>query len=594
MIIKPPVEITSQPQLQIRCVDKDKDDYCSWGISDAKPLSCPVNCRSEKDCDDSNDELGGFDANYRCISISGNATQDTIAPVIGRIAPLSTRKESETNFFVQISDNNTIANCNLMINGPNDSDNEYSIYGLMNFSVFPCHKCTANSKITFLREGKYSLYAQCSDDAGNTSTGKAVDIIVSPVPSNIGVIQPTAAKTNQGQRFSAIIDYGKEIVTCALKINGSPVGYMNLSESPCTNCTASIDYVFKKAGGFTAIVHCIDKDGSSFEGTPTTITVNGGCPSCNNNKTDACENPAKCEKDCGADAKCDEKEPNYSWILQNTCYGCNSKCELVTDSNKPVSYSFYSDKIVGSQCSYGCDVKCGGSGWYVGNCKNIVPCSPFKVSGNACYYQRNCNQNGCTYQTSLDKFCSSAVCTASGWDNTKCPKPYALSVILSGTGTGQVMDTAGIYWINCTNSNTTRCKLDYAANSQVTLKASPDSGSSFASWSGACSGTNTTCTVTMNSAKNVTATFNKIPVVLTWKPCAPGSCTGSSSCGYVKKSIARTCATNETVETGKCMPMPNNHVEKSYKSGNGWYCEFHCNSSFCWVSDGCAYVQCKK
>jgi Divergent InlB B-repeat domain len=42
----------------------------------------------------------------------------------------------------------------------------------------------------------------------------------------------------------------------------------------------------------------------------------------------------------------------------------------------------------------------------------------------------------------------------------------------------------------------------------VTLTAAAASGSTFAGWSGACTGTGS-CTVTMNAAQSVTATFNK-------------------------------------------------------------------------------------
>jgi endoglucanase len=41
----------------------------------------------------------------------------------------------------------------------------------------------------------------------------------------------------------------------------------------------------------------------------------------------------------------------------------------------------------------------------------------------------------------------------------------------------------------------------------VTLTASAASGSTFAGWSGACTGTGT-CTVSMSAARSVTATFN--------------------------------------------------------------------------------------
>jgi lysophospholipase L1-like esterase len=78
---------------------------------------------------------------------------------------------------------------------------------------------------------------------------------------------------------------------------------------------------------------------------------------------------------------------------------------------------------------------------------------------------------------------------------------YALTVTKAGTGAGSVASSpAGI---NCG----TTCSSNYGGNASVTLSATADSGSAFAGWSGACSGT-ATCVLTMNQARSVTATFN--------------------------------------------------------------------------------------
>jgi hypothetical protein len=53
------------------------------------------------------------------------------------------------------------------------------------------------------------------------------------------------------------------------------------------------------------------------------------------------------------------------------------------------------------------------------------------------------------------------------------------------------------------------CTFDFDFNTAVTLTAAPDAASTFAGWSGACSGTST-CVVTMNQAVTVTATFDII------------------------------------------------------------------------------------
>ncbi len=78
---------------------------------------------------------------------------------------------------------------------------------------------------------------------------------------------------------------------------------------------------------------------------------------------------------------------------------------------------------------------------------------------------------------------------------------FPLSVTRAGSGTGTVTSTpAGI---NCGSS----CGANYSNGTAVTLSATPASGSTFAGWSGACSGT-AACALSMTAARNVTATFD--------------------------------------------------------------------------------------
>jgi len=68
------------------------------------------------------------------------------------------------------------------------------------------------------------------------------------------------------------------------------------------------------------------------------------------------------------------------------------------------------------------------------------------------------------------------------------------------TGSGAV--TSAPAGINCGND----CTQDYSSTTQVTLTASPDTGSIFNGWEGACSGTGS-CVVAMNSNRSVRANF---------------------------------------------------------------------------------------
>ena len=86
-------------------------------------------------------------------------------------------------------------------------------------------------------------------------------------------------------------------------------------------------------------------------------------------------------------------------------------------------------------------------------------------------------------------------------DNVQPPVTYTLSVARSGTGSGSVSSSPS--GIQCGSD----CSETYAASTAVLLTATPAAGSSFTGWSGACSGTASSCTVNMTSALSVTANF---------------------------------------------------------------------------------------
>ena len=87
------------------------------------------------------------------------------------------------------------------------------------------------------------------------------------------------------------------------------------------------------------------------------------------------------------------------------------------------------------------------------------------------------------------------------------PTSYALTVTRAGAGSGTVTSTpAGI---GCGAT----CSASYASGTTVTLSAAAASGSTFAGWSGGCTGTGATCTVSMTAARTVTATFDAAAVI---------------------------------------------------------------------------------
>ncbi len=92
-------------------------------------------------------------------------------------------------------------------------------------------------------------------------------------------------------------------------------------------------------------------------------------------------------------------------------------------------------------------------------------------------------------------------CSSTQVNSNPPPTNFQLAVKGAGTGAGTVTSTpAGI---NCG----TTCSSSFASGTAVTLSAAPNSGSTFAGWSGSCSGTGA-CSVTMSANAAVTATFN--------------------------------------------------------------------------------------
>lgn len=83
-----------------------------------------------------------------------------------------------------------------------------------------------------------------------------------------------------------------------------------------------------------------------------------------------------------------------------------------------------------------------------------------------------------------------------------------VTTVTSGTGT--------IDWSVADRSCATECSADFDIHYRITLVAKPAAGQVFDGWGGACSGTATTCTVTLDEDVRLTAAFKAAPA-----PAAP-------------------------------------------------------------------------
>lgn len=81
-----------------------------------------------------------------------------------------------------------------------------------------------------------------------------------------------------------------------------------------------------------------------------------------------------------------------------------------------------------------------------------------------------------------------------------------LTMALDGPGVGTIADQYGSF-PHCTSASDP-CQQTHPQNRSLTFSAVPETGSVFMGWSGACTGTNPTCTFSMTSDRSLTATFS--------------------------------------------------------------------------------------
>jgi peptidoglycan/xylan/chitin deacetylase (PgdA/CDA1 family) len=103
--------------------------------------------------------------------------------------------------------------------------------------------------------------------------------------------------------------------------------------------------------------------------------------------------------------------------------------------------------------------------------------------------------------------CTVAMSSAKSVTATFTLLPVPLTVATAGTGAGSV--TSSPAGIDCGAT----CQASFVNGATVTLTAVAAADSTFGGWSGACSGMSATCTVTLASARSVTASFTAKAIV---------------------------------------------------------------------------------
>lgn len=152
--------------------------------------------------------------------------------------------------------------------------------------------------------------------------------------------------------------------------------------------------------------------------------------------------------------------------------------------------------------------------------------------------------------------------------------PATLTVSKSGNGSGTV--TSSPSGIDCGST----CTASFDNGTSVTITATPAGGSTFAGWSGDCSGTGT-CTLTMSADKAVTANFTVTdggPATIESVSCVVGAMDWQGS----KHATLTAWGTASTTVSEANLYLYSNPAQAYFSSTadcGGWTGTFHCAKS---------------
>jgi Divergent InlB B-repeat domain len=231
---------------------------------------------------------------------------------------------------------------------------------------------------------------------------------------------------------------------------------------------------------------------------------------------------------------------HVSWSGCTPVVGQPNKCKVVLGgSNVSVGADFVLNefKLTVTKPGTGAGTVTGGSTTRPStvNCGSGTGCEPLYVEGEEVTLSATpaagsafTGWTGCSSEPSATE-CKVTMSAAKNVTATFTAE-FKLTVTKPGTGSGTVTggSTARPSTVNCGSG--TGCEPLYVEGEEVTLTATPATGSAFTGWSGCSSEPSATeCEVTMSEAKNVTATFTSEFKLSVSKPgSGAGTVTGGS------------------------------------------------------------------
>ena len=162
---------------------------------------------------------------------------------------------------------------------------------------------------------------------------------------------------------------------------------------------------------------------------------------------------------------------------------------IIGGSGSPTAHRYYYNCLQGSGSGYVAEYTAI-TGSANGNTEYICA---FSISGDTASW-KVCTNSGCSTGCGAIQTATMQPCEALTTNTLSLTKTPAAGGTVTGTG------------ISC-GTSCSFTSADYASTDSVTLTRTISSGYTFVGWSGDCTGTAATCTVSMNVPRSVTATY---------------------------------------------------------------------------------------
>jgi uncharacterized repeat protein (TIGR02543 family) len=250
----------------------------------------------------------------------------------------------------------------------------------------------------------------------------------------------------------------------------------------------------------------------------------------------------------------DEGAPGGGYVFEgwaNTCQRTDAECTIVMDENRSLSANFVpapdteslTVTVAGNGRVKGAGIDCQGPGTCVAQEPQDATVT-MSADADSGYIFTGWSGTSCIG--------AGPTCTVTMDVARTVTATFTLAVPLSVQVSGNGNVSGGSGAINCGNGGVI-CSGSFALNATVTLIATPATGATFTGWTGACGGTATSCTVLMNQAKDVSASFlggtaGGAGLLLSVSVSGSGVVSGPGiSCGNGSTTCTTTPAVNATV-----------------------------------------------